>query len=107
MRDVRAAPLYGYLVRHLDRYAFPELYMSAIEALASFGGADALDALKTVLHTGSWLRPFASRRYRSVAAHALASIGSPDAIAVLRDASTNGGLGVRAAARAELARTTS
>jgi HEAT repeats/PBS lyase HEAT-like repeat len=107
MRDVRSAPLYSHLVRHMDRYTFPDLYVASIEALGSFSSADAVESLKVVLHTGSWLRPFASRRYRAAAAHALARIGSPDAIAVLRDASANGGLGVRSAARAELARTAS
>jgi HEAT repeat protein len=91
----------------MDRYAFPDLYFASVEALGSFSGADAVEALKIVLHAGSWLRPFASRRYRAAAAHALARIGSPDAIGVLRDASANGGLGVRSAARAELARTAS
>jgi HEAT repeats len=107
MREVRAAPLYSYFVRHLDRQAFPELYATAIEALGTFGGPEAVETLKIVLHSGQWWRPVSSRKHRAAAAHALARIGSPDAIGVLRDASTNGGLGVRAAARAELARTTS
>jgi HEAT repeat protein len=105
MREARAVPLYAHLVRHMDRQQFPDLYSTAIEALGSFGGGEGIEALKVVLHTGSWFRPFSSRRFRAEAAHALARIGSQDAIAVLRDASTNGGLGVRAAARAELART--
>ena len=109
MRDVRAAPLYGYLLRHMDRYSFPDLYMTSIEALGSIGGGstDSVEALKVVLHTGSWWRPVSSRKFRGAAAHSLGRIGSADAIAVLRDASRNGGLGVRSVARAELARTTS
>jgi hypothetical protein len=105
MRDARAVPLYAHLVRHMNRQQFPDLYVTAIEALGSFGGGEAIESLKVVLHTGQWFRPFSSRRFRASAAHALARIGSEDAIAVLRDASTNGALGVRAAARAELART--
>jgi HEAT repeat protein len=58
-----------------------------------------------VLHTGSWLTFFSTRGVRGAAAHALAKIGTPDALDVLRDASRTGGFFVRSAARAELART--
>jgi hypothetical protein len=105
MRDQRAAPLFGYLVRHLDRRQFPQLYMTSVEALGAFGGADAIDALKTVLHTGSLMTFFSTRGVRGAAAHALAKIGTPEALDVLRDASRTGGFFVRSAARAELART--
>jgi HEAT repeat protein len=105
MRDGRAVPLYAHLVRHMDRQQFPDLYVTAIEALGSFGGGEAIESLKLALHMGRWFRPFSSRQFRAAAAHALARIGSPDAIQVLRDASTNGGIGVRTAARAELTRT--
>jgi HEAT repeat protein len=102
MRDQRAAPLFSYLVRHMDRRAFPQLYMTAIEALGSFGGTDAIDALKDALHAGAWWMPMTNRRYRGAAAHALSRIGTPAALDALRDASRNGPRGVRAAARAEL-----
>lgn len=105
MRDAKAVPLYAHLVRDMDRQQFPDLYMTALEALGSFGGGEAIESLKVALHTGQWFRPFSSRRFRATAAHALARIGSPDAIQVLRDASTNGAIGVRAAARNELGRT--
>jgi HEAT repeat protein len=104
MRDQRAAPLFGYLVRHVDPSQFPQLYMTAIEALGAFGGADAIDALKSALHAGAWWRPIATRKFRTAAAHALGRIGSAG-LQVLREASKSGGLGVRSAARAELART--
>ena len=39
MRDERAAPLFSYLVRHLDRRKEQQLYMSSIDALGTFGGA--------------------------------------------------------------------
>ena len=102
MRDQRAAPLFGYLVRHIDRRAFPQLYMTAIEALGSFGGSDAIDALKNALHAGPWWTPTTNRRYRGAAAHSLARIGTPAALDALRDAAKHGPRGVRAAARAEL-----
>jgi HEAT repeat protein len=102
MRDERAAPLFCYLVRHLDRKAFPRVYGSAIEALGSFGGPDAVEALKGALQQGDWLAPWRTRRIRAAAAAALRRIGSPPALAALRDASTRGSRGVRSAARAEL-----
>jgi HEAT repeat protein len=105
MREHRAAPLYGYLVKQMDRRKFPQLYLVAIEALGVLGGTDAVDALKFALHGGHWWPPLGNRKYRDAAAHALARIGSADALDVLRDATRSGGYGVRAAARAELERT--
>ena len=105
MRDPRAAPLFGYLVRHLDRGQFPELYLTSVEALGTCGGADAIDALKMALHSGSWLTFFSTRSVRGAAAHGLAKIGTPEALNVLREAARTGGFFVRSAARAELAST--
>ena len=102
MRDERAAPLFCHLVRHLDRKAFPAVYVSAIDALGSFGGPDAVEALKGALQHGDWLAPLRTRRTRAAAAGALRKIGTDAAIAALRDAAARGPRGVRAAARAEL-----
>jgi hypothetical protein len=102
MRDQRAAPLFAYLVRHMNRRQFPQLYEAAIEALGAFGGAESIDALKTALHAGQWWTPISNRKYRGAAAHALGRIGSPEAVDVLRQASISGAPGVRAAARHEL-----
>jgi hypothetical protein len=104
MRDERAAPLFCYLVRHLDRKAFPGVYVGAIEALGSFGGPDAVEALKGALQHGDWLAPWRTRRTRAAAAAALRKIGTPAALAALQDASTRGRRGVRTAARSELKR---
>jgi HEAT repeat protein len=104
MRDERAAPLFCYLVRHLDRKAFHVVYLDAINALGSFGGPDAVEALKDALQHGNWKTPLRTRRTRASAAQALRKIGSPPAVAALREASTRGSLGVRAAAKAELKR---
>jgi HEAT repeat protein len=103
MRDQRAAPLYGYLVRHVDRKRFPQLYLTAIEALGAFGGAEAIEALKTALHTGHWWTIVANRKYGGAAAHALRRIGTANAMDALREASERGAPGARSAARAELA----
>jgi HEAT repeats/PBS lyase HEAT-like repeat len=104
MRDQRSTPLFAYLVQHMNRHQFPDLFLAGIEALGSFGGADAVSALKSVLHTGTWWPPFGNRKYRAAAARALGRIGTAVALDVLRSASKTGAFGVRSAARAELAR---
>jgi hypothetical protein len=106
MRDERAAPLFCYLVRHLDRRAFPAVYQASIDALATFGGPDAVEALKHALQQGDWWAPFKTRRQRGAAAQALRRIGTPAAIDALREASEQGTFGVRSAAKAELGRLT-
>jgi hypothetical protein len=103
-RDERAAPLFCYLVRHVDRKAFYGVYISALEALGSFGGPDAVEALKEALQHGDWLAPLRTRRTRAAAAQALRKIGTVPAVAALREASTRGPRGVRTAARTELKR---
>ena len=102
MRDERAAPLFCYLVRHVDPKAFQGVYLGAIDALGSFGGPDAVEALKDALRSGNWMAPLRTRRTRASAAKALRRIGTSAAIATLRDASTRGSRGVRSAAKAEL-----
>ena len=103
MRDARAAPLFCYLVRHMDRRAEPRLYLLAVDALGTFGGTDAVDALKQALYQGDWRTPLKTRRTRAAAAEALRKIGTPAAVDVLREASAHGPLGVRMAARSQLA----
>jgi HEAT repeat protein len=102
LRDERAAPLFCYLVRHTNRRKEPQLYLSSIEALGTFGGPDAVEALKVALHHGDWQAPFQTRRLRAAAAQALRRIGTPAALDVLREASTHGPRGVRSAARSQL-----
>jgi HEAT repeat protein len=104
MRDERAGPLFCYLVRHVDRKAFHTVYVGAIHALGSFGGPDAVEALKEAMQHGDWLAPIRTRQTRVAAAQALRKIGTTPAVAALRDASARGSLGVRRAARAELKR---
>jgi HEAT repeat protein len=103
-RDERSAPLFCDLVRQVDRRAFQQVYLAALTALGNFGGPDAVDALTYALHQGQWWAPLRTRRLRAAAAAALRRIGSPPALAALQKASTKGPRGVRAAARAELAR---
>ena len=104
VRDERAAPLFCYLLRNLDRRALPQVYVAAIDALGAFGGPDAVGALKYALHQGDWRAPVQTRRLRGAAAQALRKVGTQAAVDALRECSTRGPRGVRAAARAELAR---
>ena len=104
MRSERAAPLFAYLLRRIDRSTLQPVYVAAIEALGTFGGPDAVDALKFALSQGEWWAPMRSRRLRTAAATALARIGTPDALEALRAAAARGPRGARAAARAQLAR---
>jgi HEAT repeat protein len=104
MRDERAAPLFCYLVRNLNRKAFPTVYVDAVEGLAAFGGPDAVDALKYALQQGDWMAPRRTRRIRAAAAQALRRIGTTPAIATLKEATTHGPRGMRSAARKELKR---
>jgi HEAT repeat protein len=102
MRDERAAPLFCHLVRKVDRKAFPAVYLGALDALGSFGGPDAVEALKEALYVGDWTAPVRTRRARATAAQALRKIGNPAALDALREASTRGSRGVRSAAKAQL-----
>lgn len=104
MRDERAAPLFCYLLQHANRQSLHGVYMTSIEALGTFGGADATEALKTALTSGEWWAPLRTRRIREAAATALRKIGTPQAIDVLREAVSRGPRGARSAARAELSR---
>jgi hypothetical protein len=98
-RDERAAPLFCYVVRHVDRGKFQQVYTAALTALGVFGGPDAVDALTFALRQGEWWAPLRTRRFRAAAAAALRRVGSPQAIDALESASGNGPRGVRAAAR--------
>jgi hypothetical protein len=104
MREDRAAPFFAHVITHADRHKLPQLYLAAVEALGSVGGTEAIEALKRALHAGGWWPPFGNQKFRAAAAHSLRRIGSPPALDILRAASAGGASGVRAAARAELAR---
>jgi hypothetical protein len=104
IRDERAAPLFCYLLRHLDRRRLQQVYLAAIDALGASGGPDAVEALKFALHQGDWWAPFTTRRLRGAAAQALRQIGTPAALDALRESSEHGPRGVRAAAKTELER---
>jgi HEAT repeat protein len=104
MREERAAPVFAYLLRRLDRRAQPQVYSAAIEALGTYGGTDAVEALRLALYKREWWAPLRTRRLRGAIAAALGKIGTDPAIEALQMASKTGPRGVRSAARGELAR---
>jgi len=101
-KDERAAPLYGYLVKHMKRAAFPKVYSAAVEALASSKTPEAVEALKAAMHQGELWAPMRTRRLRALAAASLRAIGTPEAIQALREISERGPRGARSAAKAQL-----
>ena len=101
-KDERAAPLYGYLVKHMKRAAFPKVYSAAVEALASSKTPEAVEALKAAMHQGELWAPMRTRRLRALAATSLRAIGTPEAIQALREISERGPRGARSAAKAQL-----
>jgi HEAT repeat protein len=80
------------------------VYLSALEVLGSMGGADALAGLGRALDDGEWWAPFRTSAIRSAAAAAIRQVGTPEAMAVLQTAASEGSRGVRNAARQQLAR---
>ena len=109
-RDPRAAPLFAYLVRHVNRSRHAQVYLSAIEALGALGAAEGargsdldplIDALAAALQRGEWWAPMRTRRTRLAAAAALKRVGTA-AIEALEGAARRGARGTRAAARVHL-----
>ncbi len=106
LRDERAAPLFGYLIRHLQRGRHRRGYEVSLDALGAYGGLDALPALEFALQQGEWWAPARTRALKARAAAALRRIGTPEARRVLEEAAARGSRTTRAAARMELDRFT-
>jgi HEAT repeat protein len=107
VRDDRATPLFAYILSHIDhRGPLQPVYLRAIESLGGLRDVEAVDALKAALYRGEWWAPRRTSLLRQAAATALARIGTPPAIDVLRDAAKAGSRGVRVAVRPMLARAT-
>jgi HEAT repeat protein len=105
IRDKRAAPMFTFLLRHLDPEVMPRLYDAAIEALGTIGtgaGVEAVEALQRAFKHGHWWAPMRTRRRRTAIALALRKIGTSEAIEALRTSATVGPRGVRTAAKAQL-----
>ena len=90
----------------MDRRKESQLYMTAIVALGSFGGPDAVEALKFALHQGDFWSPLVTRRIRAAAARRCAGSARRRHSTCFATPRPRGPRGVRSAARSELARTT-
>jgi hypothetical protein len=97
-RDVRAAPLFVYILDHSDhRGALEGVCISAMEALGKLGGdPESVHALTKVLYRGEWWAPLRTGRLRTAAAVALRATGSPEAQRALEDAAVEGSRSVGA-----------
>jgi hypothetical protein len=103
VRDERATPLFAYILRRIDhRGATAPVYLRAIESLGAQRDPEGIAPLKEALYKGEWWAPFRTANLRSAAAAALGRIGTPEAIAVLEEASGSRVRGVRHAARQQL-----
>jgi hypothetical protein len=103
LRDERAAPLFCFLVKQIDRRAYQSLYEASIDTLGTVGGPEAIEALERALYLGDWWAPFRTRALRAKIAGALHRIGTAEARDALQRAAERGPRGARAAARAQLA----
>jgi hypothetical protein len=105
VRDERATPLLADILAHVDyRGPLRPIYLRAIESLGALRDPDGIEPLKQTLYRGEWWAPRRSTQLRTAAAHALARIGTPDALEVLKQAAAAPSRGVRLAARAALDR---
>ena len=103
VRDERATPLFGYIVRNIDhRGPLAPVYLRAIESLGVLKDPEGVVPLKEALYKGEWWAPRRSAVLRGAAAAALARIGTSEAIAVLQEAAATGKRGVRNAAKSHL-----
>jgi len=103
VRDERATPLFGYIVRNIDhRGPLAPVYLRAIESLGVLKDPEGVVPLKEALYKGEWWAPRRSAVLRGAAAAALARIGTSEAIAVLQEAAAAGKRGVRNAAKSHL-----
>jgi hypothetical protein len=103
-RDVRAAPLFVYILDNIDyRGTLEGVCISAMEALGKVGGdAESVQALAKVLYRGDWWAPLRTGRLRNAAASALRATGSAEAQRALEEAAAAGTRSVRRIARAAL-----
>jgi HEAT repeats/PBS lyase HEAT-like repeat len=106
LRDERAAPLFIYILKHVDHKGpLSSIYIRAIESLGMLGDPEAITPLKDALYRGEWWAPRRTSALRLAAATALARLGTPEAVAALEEAAQSGSRGVRAAARSSVATT--
>ena len=97
-RDERSTPLLVYIVEHVDhRGGLQWVYVRALELLGQSRDPESVPALTAALHRGEWWAPRRTKALRSVAATALARVGTAAAIEALERAAATGSRGVRRA----------
>ena len=107
VRADMATPLFAYILAHVDhRGPLRATYIRAIESLGALRDPSAVAPLKAVLYRREWWAPRRTAVLRSAAAIALARIGTPAAVDILREAESSGSRRLRAAVRPALARAT-
>ena len=96
-------PLLCYVLNHsAPRGRLIEVHVQIVEALGALGAhPESTQTLRAVLYRGEWWAPVRTAALRRAAALALRRVGSPEARAVLDEASQQGSRGVRNAARAQ------
>jgi hypothetical protein len=105
VRDGRAAPLFGYILRHLDHRRLGTIYLRAVDALGALGDPAGVPPLEEALQKGEWWAPRRTLALRRAAASALAKIGTPEARAALERAAATGTRSLRATVRPHLVAT--
>jgi HEAT repeat protein len=105
LRDEKAIPLLCHVLRHTSpRGKTMQMHASIVTALGNFrGNAQALGTLEEILYRGWWWAPRRTSMLRQAAAEALRRIGTAESFAVLEQAASRGGGGVRRAVRPHLA----
>ena len=104
LRDDKAVPLFSYvLTRGEPKGKLIGIHVSMIEALGTMRPRpESIRALQQVLLRGHWWAPFRTTTQRQAAATSLRKLGTPEALAVLEAAASNGGRSVRKIARAQI-----
>jgi hypothetical protein len=105
LRDEKAVPLLCHVLEHTaPRGALARVHVDIIEALGGLGPhRDSTRTLRDALFRGQWWAPRRTATLRRAAAAALKRIGSAETLAVLEEAASRGGRGVRQAAQAHVA----
>jgi hypothetical protein len=106
LREDKAIPLLCYVLNHTrPRGQLVRIHLEIMEALGGLAAhPESTRTLGAALYRGEWWAPWRSSALRHTAAAALRRIGSPETIAVLEEAATRGGRGVRNAVRAHAGR---
>jgi len=101
LRDDKAVSLLCYVLTHTaPRGKLVAVHAQIIEAIGNLAAhPDSIGTLRAILYRGEWWAPLRTSALRHAAAAALQRLGTPEASAVLGEAATHAGRGVRKVAR--------